>query len=219
MPGRRSLPLLVAVLALLLAACGSGSDDDGGVAVGVPLTTSTTSAAAPAGEGPPTTVAASTTTAPGPAVAGDFSLTPVSVPAPATGATALLSEVRAAGQVGFDRVVFEFAAGLPGYKVGYVERPVRQDGSGDEVQVGGQAVLEVRMSPASGAEVSAAGVRTTYTGPDRLRPRGGSVVTEVVRVGDFEAQLTWVVGASARSPFKVTTLGSPARLVVDVRRG
>ncbi len=214
MPGRRRIRLLGAALALVLAACGS-STDGGGAAVGVPLTTSTTVAA-------PTTTATvppTTTAAPGGTVAGDFSLTPVSVPAPATGDTALLSEVRAAGQEGFDRVVFEFAAGLPGYKVGYVERPVRQDGSGDEVQVAGQAVLEVRMSPASGAEVSASGVRTTYTGPDRLRPRGGSVVTEVVRVGDFEAQLTWAVGASARSPFKVTTLASPSRLVIDVRSG
>lgn len=216
MPGRRSFRLLGAVLAVLLAACGSGDDDeDGGVAVGVPLTTSST-VAAPAGDAPSTTTAAPTTTATGGTVAGGFSLTPVSLPA--AGETAFLTAVRAAGQDGFDRVVFEFVAGLPGYKVGYVERPVRQDGSGNEMEVAGQAVLEIRMSPASGAEVSASGVRTTYTGPDRLRPRGGSVVTEVVRVGDFEAQLTWVVGTSARSPFKVTTLGSPARLVVDVRR-
>ena len=216
MPGRRSFRLLGTALALFLAACGSGDDDGGGVAVGVPLTTSTT-VAAPAGDVPSTTTPAPTTTATGGTVADDFSLTPVSLPA--AGETALLTAVRAAGQEGFDRVVFEFAAGLPGYRVGYVERPVRQDGSGNEVEVAGQAVLEVRMSPASGAEVSASGVRTTYTGPDRLRPRGGSVVTEVVRVGDFEAQLTWVVGTSARSPFKVTTLGSPARLVVDVRHG
>ncbi|HEX2042087.1 MAG TPA: hypothetical protein VHF24_05550 [Acidimicrobiales bacterium] len=214
MPGRRAIRLLAGAAALLTA-CGSGSDDDG-VVVGVPLTTSTTAAAATTTASPPGPSPAPAPTADATA-AGDFTRGPVSAPAPAPGEPALLRAVRAAGQQGFDRVVFEFVADLPGYKVEYVERPVREDGSGKEVAVAGAAMLEVRMSPASGAEVSAAGVRMTYTGPDRLRPRDGTVVTEVVRVGDFEGQLTWVVGTSTRAPFKVTALGAPARLVIDVR--
>ncbi len=35
-------------------------------------------------------------------------------------------------------------------------------------------------------------------------------------VFEFEAVLTWVVGARARVPFRVTTLPSPSRLVVDL---
>lgn len=210
MAGRRALRLLASAAAVLLAACGSGSGDDGSVAVGVPLTTSTTASVG-------TPAAATTVAPPAPATtaSGEYSVTPVT--APGSGEPARLRAVRAAGQQGFDRVVFEFVDDLPGYKVGYVERPVREDGSGKEVAVAGAAVLEVRMAPASGAEVSASGVRETYTGPDRLLPRNGTVVVEVVRAGDFEGQLTWVVGTSARAPFKVTTLGSPSRLVVDVR--
>jgi hypothetical protein len=212
-PGRRALRALAGAAAVLLTACGSGSDD--GVVVGVPLTTSTTTVAPTTTT--TTTAAPGSTPAPEETATGDFTPGPVSVPAPAPGEPALLRTVRAAGQQGFDRVVFEFVGDLPGYKVEYVERPVREDGSGKELAVAGAAVLEVRMSPASGAEVSAAGVRTIYTGPDRLRPRNGTIVTEVVRIGDFEGQLTWVVGTSSRAPFKVTTLGSPARVVIDVR--
>lgn len=196
MPRRRSLRLLGAAFALLLAACGSGSDE-ASTAVGITLEAATTS---PTGS--------ATTEVP-----------PTSVSVPGGREPALLRAVRAAGQQGFDRVVFEFVDGLPGYRVGYVERPVRQDGSGEEVAVQGGAVLEVRMAPASGAEVSASGVRPTYTGPDRVRPRAGTVVLEVVRVGDFEGQLTWVVGTWRRAPFTVATLDSPARIVVDVRSG
>ena len=209
--------MTAAVLAFALTACDSGADE-GSVVVGSPLTTTTTGVTEPSTAPPSPTVSAPPATTPTrPEGSGGFSATPVSVPA--TGEVALLSAVRAAGQQGFDRVVFEFTAELPGYKVGYVERPVLEDGSGKEVSVTGGAVLEVRMAPASGVELSASGVRPTYTGPARLRPSGTVVVAEVVRVGDFEGQLTWVVGTSGRAPFKVSTLSAPPRLVIDVRTG
>jgi hypothetical protein len=213
--------MMAAVLAFALTACASGTDE-GSVVVGSPLTTTTTGvtepSTAPSTAPPSPPVSAPPATTPTrPEGSGGFSTTPVSVPA--TGEAALLGAVRAAGQQGFDRVVFEFTAELPGYKVGYVERPVLEDGSGKEVSVTGAAVLEVRMAPASGAEVSASGVRPTYTGPARIRPSGTVVVAEVVRVGDFEGQLTWVVGTSGRAPFKVSTFSAPPRLVIDVGTG
>ena len=204
--------MVAAVLAAVLVACGSGADE-GDVVIGSPLTPTTTTVAVEPSTVPP----APTSTRPAGGGAGGFSTTPVSVPA--VGEPALLGAVRVGGQLGLDRVVFEFTADVPGYKVGYVERPVLEDGSGKEVTVSGAAVLEVRMSPASAAELSASGVRPTYTGPARLRPSGTVVVAEVARVGDFEGQLTWVVGASGRAPFKVSTLDSPPRLVIDVRTG
>ena len=87
------------------------------------------------------------------------------------GETALLTGVRAASHDGYDRVVFEFRNGVPGYDVGYVERPVRADGSGEPVEVDGGAVLLVRMEPALDADLTQESAPRTYTGPARLRAR------------------------------------------------
>ena len=58
----------------------------------------------------------------------------------------------------------------------------------------------------------------TYTGPDRVRG-DTSVVTEVVRTGDFEANLSWAIGVRREVPFRVTVLDGPARVVVDLAAG
>src|SRR5688500_11515989 len=39
---------------------------------------------------------------------------------------ATLKEVRVAAHDGYERIVFEFEGALPGYKVEYIDRPVRQ---------------------------------------------------------------------------------------------
>src|SRR5690606_40460443 len=45
--------------------------------------------------------------------------------------------------------VFEFPGnGLPGYHIGYIDRPVRQCGSGEVVELAGDGWLEIRMEPA-----------------------------------------------------------------------
>ena len=86
--------------------------------------------------------------------------------------------------------------------MGYVDQPV-QDASGRAVTVTGAASLGVRTGPASGVDIGTAGARPTYTGPERLRPAGTTVVRELARAGDFEATLTWVVGTSGRVPSRV----------------
>jgi hypothetical protein len=129
--------------------------------------------------------------------------------------TALLSAVRAARHSGYDRLVFEFRNAMPGYDVRYVERPVRADGSGDEVAVAGGAVLRVRMEPALDADLTKEAAPRTYTGPTRFSPDTGAVV-ELVRTGGFEAVLTWAIGVDGRRPFRVTRLDDPARLAIDV---
>ena len=138
---------------------------------------------------------------------------------PVTGAakiseTALLERVAVAGHEGYDRVVFQFRNGLPGYRVEYVEPPLREDGSGNAVQLDGEAFVVVRMEPASGFDLSVPEGELIYTGPRRL-PGPGTPVQEIVRTGDFEAVLTWAVGLSERVPFRVLTLEDPARIVVD----
>jgi len=134
---------------------------------------------------------------------------------PPAGPITYLSKVRAARHPAFDRVVFEFTGVRPGFRVLYTSRPIRESGSGRVIPVTGGAVLEVRMAWARSARISGGTVVRTYKGPGRLRP-GTPVVTEVVKSGDFEAQLSWAIGVEDRVPFRAFALADPSRLVVDV---
>lgn len=129
---------------------------------------------------------------------------------------ALLTAARAARHEGYDRVVFEFANVLPGYQIGYTNRPVTADGSGDEVPVNGAHVVQVRFESALDADLSQESAPRTYTGPDRFTP-GTPEVAEIVKTGGFEGVLTWVIGLRDRVDFRVTTLSSPPRVVIDFR--
>jgi len=204
----------VAVLGVvaLLGACG---DDDGTTgATGTTGTTgdgSSTTSTTAAGS-TTTTTAASTTTVP---FAGSPS--PTSQPPPAgSTSVALLGAVRTAHQETTDRVVFEFTADqLPGFDIAYADGPVTASGSGEVVPVEGDAVLLVRLEPASGVDLNDPNATPTYTGPDRVTG-DTTVVTEVVRTGDFEANLEWAIGLRREVPFLVTVLDGPSRVVIDL---
>jgi hypothetical protein len=60
---------------------------------------------------------------------------------------------------GYDRVVFTFSQGLPGYTVGYVNEVV-SDPKGAAVALPGQAFLHIVFHPSSGYQ--------TYTGPGSI---------------------------------------------------
>jgi len=132
-----------------------------------------------------------------------------------------LSDVRAAGHQCYDRVVFEFepqsGTADPGYAAGYQRGPLREEGRGDPVEVEGEAVVVVRMTPARDVRLSSGHPEPTYRGPDSIRPAGARHIVEVRHVGSFEGNVTWAVGLRERRPFAVTVLESPPRLVVDVR--
>ncbi len=187
--------LLVAFAALLVAGCGGTND--------AKTTTETTVA---------TDTTGTTTSSP---VLEEATTDPVVVKGTST-VVSLLTDVRAAAHDGYDRIVFEFRNGLPGYDVRYVESPVVADGSGDEVAVAGRAVLLVRMEPALDADLTQASAPQTYTGPQRFTP-ATTAVAELVRTGGFEAVLTWAAGVDEKRPFLVSTLESPSRLVIDVK--
>ncbi len=124
---------------------------------------------------------------------------------------AVLREVRAAGQEGFDRVVFEFEGGaVPGYRIGYHDQPV-QCGSGEPVEVAGGAWLQVQLLPAQAHTEEG-----EPTVQQRERHLALPVLKELESTCDFEADVTWVLGLAARRPYWVQELASPARLVVDV---
>ena len=92
---------------------------------------------------------------------------------------------------------------------------MKEDGSGNPVDVAGNAFVAVRMEPASGFDLNSGEGELVYKGPKRLD--GTGVVKEVVRTGDFEAVLSWVVGLDSKVPFRVTTATSPSRLIVDFK--
>ena len=163
-----------------------------------------------------TSVPTTTTTAPTTTEEETFEGGTGTITAPAEiSETALNERVALAGHDGYDRVVFQFRNGLPGYRVEYVEPPLREDGSGNLVELDGDAFVVVRMEPASGFDLSVPEGEMVYTGPRRIAGDGTSVVQEVVRTGDFEAVLTWAIGLDGRVPFRVLTLDDPARIVVD----
>lgn len=192
---RRTVALVAAVLLLATAGCDQGGEQTVSSADGGPAT-STTNA--------PSTTGST-------AFGGGTS--PISTPAGTP--TTHLTGVRVGSHDGYDRVVFEFDERVPGHAVEYVERPVTEDGSGDEVAVGGDGVLQVRLENARSARIDGERVEPTYRGARRLTGDGEPVV-EVVSVGDFEGVVTWVLGVEGRPPFRVTKLDGPPRLVIDV---
>lgn len=140
-------------------------------------------------------------------------------PTAGAGEIALLERLALGRHEGFDRVVFQFKNHVPGYRIEYVDPPLKEDGSGNVVKVEGSAFVVVRMEPASGFDLTKNEGELVYKGPRRIdgSAAGTSVVQEVVRSGDFEAVLSWAIGLSDRVDFRVRTASSPARLIVDFR--
>lgn len=116
--------------------------------------------------------------------------------------------IRAAHDDGVDRVVFEFAGGLPQVRAGYVDELIG-DASGLPVRIAGRAILRLRFSPADAHDADGPTVtgRRAFALPN---------VMTAVRAGDFEAVTTYGLGLAKRSPFEVSRLRSPARVVVEV---
>jgi hypothetical protein len=197
----RTCALIAAALGLVAAAAACDSSSGEKTAGGGSTTTVTVTTTPPDGGGIDTLPGAGTTPVSGEAT---------------TGETALLERVAVGRHEGYDRVVFQFrGAELPGYRVAYVQPPLREDGSGNVVAIKGGAFVLVRMEPASGFDLNTGEGELVYKGPRRLP--GASVVREVVRTGDFEAVLSWAVGLDEKVDFRVLTLSSPSRLVVDFR--
>jgi hypothetical protein len=131
--------------------------------------------------------------------------------------TAYLVDVRTATHDGFERVVLEFEGDeVPSYRIGYVDPPIRQPGSGHELAVEGAAFLELRLEPATSVDLTGPEFEETYTGPERIALDGPGPTTELVFVGDFESNMAWVIGSEARAPFAVAFFEDPLRLVVDI---
>lgn len=125
---------------------------------------------------------------------------------------AVLHSVRSAAHEGFDRTVFEFEGGVPGYHIEYIDEPVRQCGSGKPVPLSGEGWLEVRLSPTRAhTEAGAATIAERSRSPEL------PVLLALTQTCDFEGIVTWVLGLDAPNRYRVSELSDPARLVVDVQ--
>ncbi len=126
---------------------------------------------------------------------------------------ALLTEVRSARHPGFDRFVWQFSGQhLPGYHIEYIDKPVRQCGSGKPTDLAGEAWLEIRLSPANAHTDQGS---ATIEERERLLDLG--VAKELESTCDFEAVVTWVIGLAAPNRYRTLELSEPPRLVVDIR--
>jgi len=127
-------------------------------------------------------------------------------------AVSTLTQIRAAHQSGYDRLVFQFSGVLLAhYSVRYVPQVIG-DASGLPVNVVGSARLLARFTPAAGHDVRG---HVTYGAAQRTYPLPG--IIQVVNAGDFENVLSFGVGVARAEPFHVYTLTRPSRVVVEIR--
>jgi hypothetical protein len=127
-------------------------------------------------------------------------------------ASVTVSDIRIGRHDGFDRVVFDIGGtGTPGWDVRYVDSASSQ-GSGDEVAVDGDAVLQVTLTGAGYPYDT--GVDEFSGGP--VSSGDTETVTEVVFDATFEGTTVAFVGTTAEAPFRVYLLDNPTRVVVEV---
>jgi len=132
----------------------------------------------------------------------------------ATIAHANITDVRTGTHDGYDRVVFEFADGLPEASLERAEPPFTQDASGLPIEVQGESFL--RLILRGGTKQTLEGT-TSYDGPTEFET-GYPALVHLIEGGDFEAQSTWYFGLAAESCVRVLTLtdDGTARLVIDI---
>ncbi len=132
----------------------------------------------------------------------------------ATTPRANITDVRVGTHTDHDRVVFEFADGLPEITLDRATPPFIHDASGLSIDVNGSSFLRLTMR--RGTKQMADG-SSSYGGPTEFEP-GFPTLTHLVEGGDFEAQSTWYIGLSDDACVRVARLtddGAP-RLVIDV---
>lgn len=191
-----ALTTLGMAVALSAAGCGSGPASS-------PAATTAPTPTASAAPGPSLTPAATPTAKPSAAIP---SWPQQARSGPGSGSEGFLTAIRAGAHPGYDRVVFEFSGGVPGYHAEYVAE-VHADPSGKVVPLAGQAFLHLVFHPSSAYQ--------TYHGQAVLRS-GLPSLLQVSAAGDFEGYLSFGLGLSQRVGFTISTLSDPSRVVVDI---
>ncbi|WP_432215525.1 AMIN-like domain-containing (lipo)protein [Streptomyces subrutilus] len=125
--------------------------------------------------------------------------------------TPLVVNARWAGHATYDRIVID----LQGYVPGATVTPVAQliyDGSGQPVPLAGKHFLEIRLNPAAAHDDAGNNV---YRGP-KLQKIGLTKLKGIAMTGDYEGYVTFGAAFDTVPYYRVYTLHSPERLVVDV---
>jgi hypothetical protein len=112
----------------------------------------------------------------------------------------------------FDRVVIRIRGPLPGGSARY-QRAFSYDASGLPVPIGSRSGLQLTLTPAYGHDDSG---HNLYVGPRLARPRFPTLKA-LAYTGDVEGQVTFAFALGHRAPYRVFTLESPSRIVIDFR--
>ncbi len=194
----------VACAAALVTACSSTARPPGAAAASRPSGSSPAATPGPGVLGRPAAASTGAATTTPSAADADVNTTPVSATAPAR--PGQLTGISVGRHPAFDRIVFRFSGGRPGYTIRYVHA-VETDPKGDLLPLRGRAFLQIVFFPASAYQ--------TYHGPAVLSPAFPTLL-QLKMAGDFEGYLSFGVGLSQRTGFHVLTLTRPDRVVIDV---
>lgn len=203
--------------ALVVAACGTTTPDDATTPTSV-VTTPAPTTPAPTTPAVPDTPSPTPTPTPTPTAAPTPTARDAATPFPAnteedtgdpSGDPGTVADVRVGRHDGYDRVVFDAdGGGVPGWRVGYVDQ-ANEHGSGDEVEVAGNAILQVTLTN------TAYPFSTDVEEFAQDRVDGAEVVTEVVYNGVYEGQTQAFIGVTGQHPFRARALDE-GRVLVEV---
>lgn len=126
-----------------------------------------------------------------------------------------MTDIRIGHHDGFDRVVYQMdgTGGPPGWHVQYTDRAI-QDGSGRQLDIAGNSILEVQILGSAYPWDSAT---TPYSGPDPATNPSAPGIAGVYGSQVYEGTTQSFIGVNGdRPPFSVTVLEDPVRLVIDI---
>lgn len=212
---RRTIGVLALLTTIALAGCASTSSSPSSSAA-----TSSLPSASAISSVPPSEPASAEPTSTATAVASvepSESLIPFACVPSVTVAQSVdraqISDVRVGTHDGYDRVTFQFVAGIPQTVIEGVLPPFFADPSGLPIEIEGKAFLKVVMN--KGTRFLDGGL--TYGGSINFTP-GFPQLVQLREGGDFEAVSNWYIGLNAGACFRVMALTSPARLVIDIEQ-
>jgi len=133
--------------------------------------------------------------------------------AAATTPRAQITDLTLGAHDSYDRIVFDFAAGIPEYTVEKAVPPLTQDPSGLPMQVQGSSFLRIVLH---GGTVQLPAGGQSYGGATSFTPHFAKL-SDLQSAGDFEAVASWYAGMSGDACVRVFTVSAPNRLVIALQ--
>lgn len=123
-----------------------------------------------------------------------------------------VTDLRVGQHTGYDRVVIDLTGELSGYRVRYVSG-LRFDASGAAVPLAGPFYIQISLTPATAHDAQG---HSIYQGP-HLTKYTMPTLRGVANTGDFEGVVSFGLSLGHRAGFRVSSLSSPTRLVIDLQ--